>query len=76
MTPKKNFGKNIKMGIQKTQNFMLVSNSLMPAFKNAAKNVKSQKNTEKAKNRNTQNFHSFLAIAYFRGICLVGINEF
>ncbi len=36
MTPKKNFGKNINMGI-KTQNFMLVSNWLMSAFKNAPK---------------------------------------
>jgi hypothetical protein len=28
--PKKNFLKNIIMGIKKTQNFMLISNSLMP----------------------------------------------
>jgi hypothetical protein len=27
-------------------------------------------------NENTQNLHSFLALAFFRGICLVGINEF
>jgi hypothetical protein len=33
MTPKKFFLKNINMGIKKTQNFMLISNSLMPAFK-------------------------------------------
>jgi hypothetical protein len=30
MTPKNFFLKNIKMGIKKTQNFMLISNSLMP----------------------------------------------
>jgi hypothetical protein len=29
------FLKNINMGIKKTQNFMLLSNSLMPALKNA-----------------------------------------
>ncbi len=27
--------KNINMGIRKTQNFMLISNSLMPAFRNS-----------------------------------------
>jgi hypothetical protein len=27
--------KNFKMGIKKTQNFMLISNLSMPAFKNA-----------------------------------------
>ncbi len=35
MTPKKFFLKNSNMGIKKTQNFMLISNSLMPAFRNA-----------------------------------------
>ncbi len=35
MTQKIFFLKNINMGIQKTQNFMLISNSLMPAFRNA-----------------------------------------
>jgi hypothetical protein len=35
MTQKKFFFKNIIMGIKKTQNFMLISNSLMPAFRNA-----------------------------------------
>jgi hypothetical protein len=29
------FLKNINMGIKKTQNFMLISNSLMSAFRNA-----------------------------------------
>ncbi len=33
--PKKFFLENIIMGIKKTQNFMLISNSLMPAFRNA-----------------------------------------
>jgi hypothetical protein len=62
--PKKFFVKNIKMGIKKTQNFMLVSNSLVPAFKNAAKKVNSQKNTEKAKNR------EYSKISYFFGYSL------
>jgi hypothetical protein len=35
MTQKKFFLKNIDMGIKKTQNFMLISNSLLPAFRNA-----------------------------------------
>ncbi len=35
MTQKIFFVKNINMGIKKTQNFMLISNSLMPAFRNA-----------------------------------------
>jgi hypothetical protein len=34
MTQKNFFLKNINMGIKKTQNFMLISNSLMPAFRN------------------------------------------
>ncbi len=35
MTPKIFFLKNINMGIKKTQNFMPISNFLMPAFRNA-----------------------------------------
>ena len=35
MTQKKFFLKNINMGIKKTQNFMLISILLMPAFRNA-----------------------------------------
>jgi hypothetical protein len=35
MTKKNFFLKNINMGIKKTQNFMLISNLLMPAFRNA-----------------------------------------
>jgi len=35
MTQKFIFFKNINMGIKKTHNFMLISNSLMPAFRNA-----------------------------------------
>jgi hypothetical protein len=33
--PKKLFLENIIMGIKKTHNFMLISNSLLPAFRNA-----------------------------------------
>jgi hypothetical protein len=35
MTQKIFFLKNINMGIQKTQNFMLISNMLIAAFRNA-----------------------------------------
>jgi hypothetical protein len=35
MTQKIVFLQNINMGIRKTQNFMLISNLLMPAFRNA-----------------------------------------
>ncbi len=35
MTQKNFFLKNIIMGIKNTQNFMLISNSLMPAFRDA-----------------------------------------
>jgi hypothetical protein len=35
MTQKNFFLKNINMGIKKTQNFMLISNLLMQAFRNA-----------------------------------------
>jgi hypothetical protein len=35
MTQKKFFWKNINMGIKKTQNFKLISNLLLPAFRNA-----------------------------------------
>ncbi len=34
MTKKNFFLKNINMGIKKTQNFMLISNLLMPASRN------------------------------------------
>ncbi len=37
MTQKKFFLQNINMGIKNTQNFMLISNSLMPTLKNAPK---------------------------------------
>jgi hypothetical protein len=37
MTQKKFFLKNINMGIKKTLNFMLISNMLVPAFRNAPK---------------------------------------
>ncbi len=65
--PKKFFLKNINMGIKNMQNFMLISNSLMPAFKQKLK----AKNHEKMhKRENTPNLHSFLALAFFRDICL------
>jgi hypothetical protein len=48
--------KNINVGIEKTQNFMLISNSLMPAFKDAPKKVKFKKPRKKMlKNGNSQN---------------------
>ncbi len=37
MTKKKIFLKNINMGIKKTQNFMLISDLLMPTYTNAPK---------------------------------------
>jgi len=37
MTQKKIFLEKINMGIKKTQNFMLNSNSLMPTYTNAPK---------------------------------------
>jgi hypothetical protein len=72
MTQRIFFLKNINMDISKTQNFMLISNSLMPAFKNAPnKRELKAKNREKMyKNENTQNSHSVLALAFFRGICM------
>jgi hypothetical protein len=41
--------KNINMGIKKTQNFMLISNLLMPAFRNAPNKSYKQKTTKKCK---------------------------
>jgi hypothetical protein len=60
------FLKIINMGIKKTQNFMLVSNSLMPAFKNTPKKVKSKNLGKMQKNENTQNSHSFFSIFFYR----------
>jgi len=37
---------NINMGIKKTQNYMLISNLLMPAFENVPKKSSKQKNKE------------------------------
>jgi hypothetical protein len=51
------FLKNIIMGIQKTQNFML-SEMLLTK-------VKSKKQRKNAQNENTQNSHSFLALGAF-----------
>ncbi len=47
MTQKKIFLKNINTGIKKTQNFMLISNSLMPAFRKAPNKSYKQKTTKK-----------------------------
>ncbi len=47
MTPKIFFLKNIKINIKNYQNFMLISNSLMPAFRNAPNKSKKQKTTKK-----------------------------
>jgi hypothetical protein len=47
MTQKIFFLKNIDMGIKKTQNFMLISNSLTPAFRNAPNKRKKLKPTKK-----------------------------
>ncbi len=47
MTQKNFFLKNINMGIKKTQNFMLISNLLMPAFRNAPNKSKKQKTRKK-----------------------------
>jgi hypothetical protein len=49
---------------------MLISNSLMPAFRNAPNKSLKEKTTKNAKNENSQNLHSFLALAFIRGICL------
>jgi hypothetical protein len=44
--PKNFFMENINMGIKKTQNYMLISNLLMPAFENVPKKSSKQKNKE------------------------------
>jgi hypothetical protein len=43
MTQKNFFVKNINIGIKIMQNFMLISNSLMPAFRNAPKKARAKK---------------------------------
>jgi hypothetical protein len=64
MTPKKFFLKNINMGTKKRKIFMLISNSLMSAFRNVPNKVKSKKPRKNSQNENTQNSHSFLALAF------------
>ncbi len=44
---------------QETQNFMLVSNFLIPAFKNTHKKCYAKKTRKTHRNENTQNLHSF-----------------
>jgi hypothetical protein len=47
---------------------MLISNSLMLAFKNAPNKSEKQKKQEKmCKNENTRNSNSFLAVAFLGG---------
>jgi hypothetical protein len=43
MTQKNFFLINVNMGIKKTQNFMLISNSLMPTETNAPKKARAKK---------------------------------
>jgi hypothetical protein len=51
-------------GYQKSQNVMLISNSLMPAFKNAPKEVESKKPRKNVKKRKYSRFAVFWAIAF------------
>ncbi len=70
MTPNFFFLKNINMGIKNTQNFMLISNSLMPTSTNAPK---------KLEPKNCAKFEFFRFCAFFRGFLLLtfvrGISE-
>jgi hypothetical protein len=68
MTQRFFFLKNINMGIKTMQNFMLISNSLMSEM--PLKKVKSEKPRKNAQKRKNSKFHSFLALAFFEGICL------
>jgi hypothetical protein len=57
---KKLLGKQKTIWVQrKTQNFMLISNSLMPLLKMLLKKVKSKNYEKMRKNENNQNSHSF-----------------
>jgi hypothetical protein len=56
MTQKNFFLKNINMGIKKTQNFMLISNLLMPAFRNAPNKSYKQKPRKNAQKRKYSKF--------------------
>ncbi len=53
---KKIFVKNINMGIINKQNFMLISNLLMPAFRMPLLKVKSKKPGKNAQKRKYSNF--------------------
>jgi hypothetical protein len=64
------FSLKISYGYQKTQNFMPISNSLTPAFRNAPNKLKAKNNEKMHKHENIPNSHSFLALAFFRGLCL------
>jgi hypothetical protein len=49
----------LQFGIKKNAEFMLISNSLMPAFRNAHKKLKAKKNEKMHKNENTQKIMLF-----------------
>jgi hypothetical protein len=50
---------------------MLISNLLVPGFQKCPQQKLKAKYHEKMhENENTQNSHSFLALAFFKGICL------
>ncbi len=50
---------------EKTQNFMLISNSMMPAFKNVPIKVKSKKPWKNAQKRKHSNFEEFFGSSFF-----------
>jgi hypothetical protein len=59
------------MGIKKTQNFFADFKFVDAGFQKCSLQKLKAKNHEKMhKNENTQNSHSFLALAFLRGICL------
>jgi len=61
MTQKNFFLKNINIGIKKTQNFMLISNSLMPLM------PLMQKPRKNAQKRKYSKFASFFGSSFFQG---------
>ena len=54
--PKNFFMENINMGIKKTQNYMLISNLLMPAFENVPKKFKAKKQRNNVKKQKYSKF--------------------
>ena len=59
------FLEKYQYGYQKTQNFMLISNSLMPAFRNAHKKVKSKKPRKNALKPKYSKFAWFFRFNFF-----------